>query len=48
MARCYRVLFVLSLMIAMGEHLLQATDRPKLSSFWTIDRKAGISKAVII
>ena len=40
MARCYRVLFVLSLMIAMGEHLLQAADRPNLSGFWTLDLKA--------
>ncbi len=48
MARCYRVLFVLSLMIAMGEHSLQAADRPKLSGFWMLDLKAGISKAVII
>ena len=40
MARCYRVLFVLSLMIAMGEHSLQAADRPNLSGFWTLDLKA--------
>jgi hypothetical protein len=40
MARCYRALFVLSLMVVMGVHSLQAADRPNFSGFWTLDLKA--------
>ena len=40
MAGCYRILFVLILMVAMGEHSLQAEEHPNLSGFWTLDLKA--------
>jgi hypothetical protein len=37
MAGCFKVLFVLILMTAMGEHSVQAADHPNLSGFWTLD-----------
>jgi hypothetical protein len=40
MARCYRVLILLSLLLAMEVHSLQAAGHPNLSGFWTLDLKA--------
>ncbi len=36
----FRVIFVLILMVTMGEHSLQAADHPNFSGFWTLDLKA--------
>jgi hypothetical protein len=40
MAGCYRALFILILMVTMGERSLQAADHPNFSGFWTLDLKA--------
>jgi hypothetical protein len=40
MACYYRVLILLSLMLAMEVHSLQAADHPNFSGFWTLDLKA--------
>ena len=39
MAR-YCLLFILSLMVAMGGHSLQAADPPNFSGTWTLDLNA--------
>jgi hypothetical protein len=40
MAGYCRVLFVLILVVTMGERSLQATEHPNFSGFWTLDLKA--------
>ncbi len=40
MSYCFRALFVLILMVAIGELSPQAAEHPNLSGFWTLDLKA--------